>query len=946
MLDRMIPLSFDALMRWALADELSAFSVPFAAPAKERPIGPAAGPHTQLAQNIVSAYAAGARFFELKTVQTLDGEDLPVEKPCILASDEGFNVEWSTELTVPEAYEEYVKAYFALKLLCKVRGLGAPDGFQFNMSVGYDLAGIKSEKIDSFIEGMKDAGATAVWQACQAWAQANMALLPGVDAAYPAAISPAVCTQVTLSTLHGCPPAEIERIAAYLITEKRLTTFIKCNPTLLGYEFARTRLDKMGFVHLQFDDHHFKNDLQYADAVPMLRRLKALAEAYGVSFGVKLTNTFPLKIAAGELPGQEMYMSGRALFALSTHLAAKLSAEFGGALRISYSGGADALNIAALYQAGIHPITVATTLLKPGGYRRFAQMAAAVANLGEPQTTVNTAAVERINAEAVGNPRYHKPTKPLPTRKNGKKVPLLSCTTAPCQGGCPIEQDVPEYIRLMGEGKALEALRVITEKNPLPSITGTICNHRCQGRCRRNFYDDTIHIRGVKKLAAERAMDALLTETKPPVSQGAPVAVVGGGPAGMAAAVFLRRAGVPVTLFEKTGALGGTVRNVIPRFRIPQEAIERDAALLTKLGVTVKLNHPVTSLAELRGQGYKEVVLAIGATKRGALRLAAGAAMNAIDFLERTHDDSGAVSLGKHAVVVGGGNTAMDAARAAMRVPGVETVSIVYRRDMANMPADEEELRQASEDGVKFLPLLSPVSLENGMLTCRVMRLGDADKSGRRQPVETDEITHVPADTVIAAVGEKADEALYAAMGADDNTYFAGDGKSGPATVVEAIAGARDAAKAILAARNAKQEAENAAVKTSDAAQKKGWLMPYTADQNENYRCLSCDAVCSTCVDVCPNRANIEVQVNGQAQIVHIESFCNHCGNCEAFCPYDSAPYKEKFTLFHNKQDFDDSAAPGLYAPDGKREGAQIRAGEDVSALVDALLEDKIIWLR
>ncbi len=951
--DRMTPIPFGELMRWVLTEKNAIFGVrtPYKANAQktlslfgetmETPFGPAAGPHTQLAQNIIAAYVAGARFFELKTVQTLDGEDLPVEKPCINAKDECYNVEWSTELRVPEAFEEYAKAWFALKLISKEMGLGGENGFMFNMSVGYDLEGIKSAKIDTFIEGLKNAADTPIWAECTAWAKENVSLFEKVDAAYVDGISPRICTSITLSTLHGCPPQEIERIASYLITEKGLHTFIKCNPTLLGYEFARGRLDAMGYDYLVFDDHHFKHDLQYKDAVPMFTRLQALADARGLSFGVKLTNTFPVKIAAGELPGGEMYMSGRPLFALSTSLAARLSREFGGKLRISYSGGADALNIAELFKTGIYPITLATTLLKPGGYQRLAQMAASLAACEyKPFAGVDIDAIERITAEAATDAHYTKPIKPLPSRKNEKKVPLLDCFSAPCQGGCPIGQDVPEYIRLMGEGKALDALRVITDKNPLPFITGTICNHRCQNKCRRNFYEETVHIRGVKRLAAEGGMDALLAETKAPAKTGAKVAVVGGGAAGLTAAFFLARAGLPVTVFEKTGVLGGVVRHVIPPFRIGADAVERDADLVRAMGAEIKLNHEVQDLAALRAEGYRYIVLAVGASQRGQLRLEKGETINAIDFLSRFRVDSESVKLGRHVVVVGGGNTAMDTARAAKRVPGVETVSIVYRRDMRNMPADEEELVMAEEDGVVFRPLLSPVSLQNSELTCEVMRLGEPDASGRRAPVATGEMITLPADTVIAAVGEKVDTALYEKLGADENTFLAGDGKRGPATVVEAIADARRAADEILRREGLVIAKAERVAKDTGAASKKGWLMQPTQDKNEHYRCLSCDAICECCADVCPNRANIAVQVQGRTQIVHVDRMCNFCGNCEAFCPYDSAPYKDKFTLFHTEKDFLDSPAAGMVVLNKEARQCRVRAGEDVSELVAAILDD------
>ena len=327
MSDIMTPIPFGKLMNWILEENKkgAVFGIkrPFIAdPDKtyeifgrklETPFGPAAGPHTQLTQNIVASYVAGSRFFELKTVQKLDGEDLPVSKPCIKADDECYNCEWSTELYVPQAFDEYVKAWFACKVLAREYGLGSPDGFQFNMSVGYDLDGIKTEKIDRFIEGMKDASETAVFKECRQWLLDNLDRFEKVSREDVEAISPNVCNCATLSTLHGCPPQEIERIARYLIEEKKVHTFIKCNPTLLGYEYARKIMDDMGYDYVAFGDFHFKDDLQYSDAVPMLQRLQALADEKGLEFGVKITNTFPVDVKQNELPSEEMYMSGKSL---------------------------------------------------------------------------------------------------------------------------------------------------------------------------------------------------------------------------------------------------------------------------------------------------------------------------------------------------------------------------------------------------------------------------------------------------------------------------------------------------------------------------------------------------------------------------------------------------------------------------------------------------------
>lgn len=954
--DRMTPIPFGDLMNWILAEKDGIFGVkryfqskgaalPLLGQELEIPCGPAAGPHTQLAQNIIAAYVAGARFFELKTVQTLDGEDLPVSKPCIRAEDECYNVEWSTELTVGDAMNEYIKAWIALKILSKELALGNPDGFIFNMSVGYNLDGIRSEKIDGFIEGLKDASSTSIWQACTVWLGENLGRFAQIDGAYLESLCPHVCSSVTLSTLHGCPSGEIERIAAYLLEEKGLHTYVKCNPTLLGYEYARKTLDALGYGYLAFDAHHFKEDLQFQDAVPMLERLLEKAHAKGLTFGVKLTNTFPVEIRQGELPGDEMYMSGKALFPLSMAVAARLSKAFGGKLPISYSGGADALNIGSLFQAGICPITVATTVLKPGGYQRFTQLAEILEPCGfDRQGQVDTEALETLAEDAaMPGSRYSKPAKPLPSRKNGKKVPLFSCTFAPCSSGCPIEQDIPQYIRLAGSGDYAGALQVILEKNPLPFMTGTICNHKCTDRCRRNHYEEAIDIRSIKLIAAQNAFDQVLASIVPKAQFQNKVAVIGGGPAGIAAAHLLARAGMNVTVFEKRSHLGGVVKYIIPDFRIGDDAIQRDVALAKAFGAQFVTNHEITSPEQL--SGYKYVVVATGAWK--SLPLAVKGAVPAFDFLEKFNKGE-SLKLGKNVVVVGGGDTAMDAARAAKRVPGVENVSIVYRRDRQNMPAQEEELAAAQADGVAFLPLLSPLRYQKGLLTCAVMELGHRDEKGRRTPMDTGETRQIPADTVISSVGVGLDPALLAAFGVAMNSqaipllvpksnlakgkiYVCGDGASGPSTVVQAIASAHRAVRDILAHEGAPYpEASPSICSPRSAQDKRGVLSCKSYPSEECGRCLGCDSVCQCCVDVCPNRANVSIETAFGPQILHIDRMCNECGNCAVFCPYDSAPYRDKLTLFHTEADFSSSANSGFLVLDRKTGLCKIRLGDMV----------------
>ncbi len=961
MSDIMTCMPFGQLMDWVLQEKKGQDTVfgvhrPYTADPKndmtiftrnlETPVGPAAGPHTQLAQNIIASYYAGARFFELKTVQKMDGAELSacVNKPCILADDEGYNCEWSTELTVPDAMGEYIKAWFILHVIAKEFGLGAQDGFQFNISVGYDLAGIKGDKVNTFIDGMMEAKDTVIFQECRKWLLDNADKFQNFTREDIEAIPSNVCNSATISTLHGCPPQEIESIANYLLTEKHLNTFVKCNPTLLGYDFARKTMDKMGYDYMVFGDFHFRDDLQYEDAVPMLTRLMKLSEELGLEFGVKITNTFPVDVTRNELPSEEMYMSGKALFPLSISLAAKLSAEFAGKLRISYSGGADYYNIDKIVGCGIWPVTMATTLLKTGGYQRFTQVADKVEGICPKKWEgIDVDALKKLAADAITDGHHVKNIKPVPNRKSTKEVPLLDCFYAPCSEGCPIHQDIPQYVALTGEGKYKEALEVILEKNALPFITGTLCAHNCMTKCTRNFYEESVNIRGTKLTAAEHGYEQLIGEIKAGEPNGKKVAVVGGGPAGIAAAYFLAREGAAVTIFEKEEKAGGVIRYVIPGFRIGDAAIDKDISFIQKMGVEIRTNTEITSVADLKAQGYDAVILAIGAGKPGTLKLEKGETVNALKFLRDFKANDGKLNIGKNVVVIGGGNTAMDTARAAKRTEGVEHVYLVYRRTKRYMPAAEDELLEVLEEGVEFKELLSPVSLDGGRLLCKKMKLGQMDASGRAGVTETADVVEVPADTVIVAVGEKIDTDFYTAnqiavdergkAKVNDKTletsvsgvYVAGDGARGAATIVEGIRDAQLAVKDILGKEITRDAAVPGDVK--DCFEKKGILKHSKEAKTEEERCLTCNKVCENCVDVCPNRANISIKVPGMAmnQVIHVDYMCNECGNCKSFCPYASAPYKDKFTLFANEKDMADSKNDGFVVLDKENKTCKVR---------------------
>ncbi|MEI7884958.1 MAG: putative selenate reductase subunit YgfK, partial [Clostridia bacterium] len=877
-----------------------------------------------------------------------------------------YNTEWSSEYTVQGAYEEYLKAWFVLHILEREFDFAKERSFVFNMSVGYNLQGIKTPKIDGFIEGLKDATRSAVFAEYKEQLKADKHLFKNIDDTYIDSITPNVCTAITLSTMHGCPPVEIEAICSYLLSEKKINTLVKMNPTLLGYKFVREALDKMGFDYIGLKEDSFTHDLQYPDGVAMLKRLKVLAKKEGKEFGVKLSNTLPCINGRGVLPGDEMYMSGRALYPLTINLAKMIASEFNGDLIISFSGGADATNIAELYMTGIQPITLATTILKPGGYQRLEQIAKVLDKiLAKAPKKIDLARLEKMAVEAFANKNHIKERRPAASRKISKSLPLTNCYIAPCMSGCPIGQDIPEYVRLVGEGRHKEALQVIIQKNPLPFMTGTICDHQCMSKCTRIDYDESVCIRMLKKVAADNAFDEVIAELKPKqrTENSAKVAVLGAGPAGLAAAYFLAKEGLDVTIFDKKARAGGTVEYIIPEFRIPNENILNDVELVKNMGAKFELGIDANfSIEDLKSKGFKYIMLAIGAGKSSDHGIGGEQhkVKSAIHFLGKFKENASDVSLGKNVAIIGGGNTAMDAARAAKRVAGVENVYIVYRRTKAFMPADPEELALAIADGVIFMELLAPIDFAKGKLNCQKMELGAPDASGRRSPIAIANVfEQIMLDTVISAIGEKVEADILTANGVNVNAkgnvevnenletnlvnvYVGGDAVSGPSTVVEAIADATKVAKSILAKEEKCLCTDPASgiifdayrVKTEITA-KKGVLVDSFNDGKEAGRCLECNIACNNCVEVCPNRANVVVMVSGKSQVLHVDAMCNECGNCASFCPYTEKgePYKYKFTLFGTEDEFNGSKNSGFVLLDEKKLNFKLRKADQVETI-------------
>ena len=969
------------------------------------PLGPAAGPHTQLAQNIITSYLAGARFIELKTVQIMD--TLDISKPCIDARDEGYNVEWSTEYTLPKAFDEYLKAWFIVNALdmAMVEDWKKPS-FIFNMSVGYNLEGIKQERMQTYIDSMIDAAKSPLFEEYKAVLRSYLEndvfqgtflegkekkVLENLDK-----IRTEICPSVTLSTMHGCPPTEIEAICSYMLTEKKRDTFVKLNPTLLGYDRVREILDNLGYDYVGLRRENFEADLQYKDAVPMLKRLKKLGAENGKGFGVKLTNTLGSVNDQGQLPGEEMYMSGRALLPISTEVGARLSAEFDGDLPISYSGGATALSVQDIFETGIHPITVATDMLKPGGYSRLTQMCRILnASDAWDKDRIDVPALKALAAKAQDPENFINKEYRGTNKAKVKDAPLglFDCYVAPCVEACPIHQMIPDYVALAGEGRTAEALAVIYLDNALPNMTGWICDHQCQNHCTRMDYEGPVQIREVKKKLAETAFEEYKKElwTKPEdPDMDNKAAVIGAGPAGLAAAYFLARAGFYVEVFEREASAGGVVKHVIPEFRIPSEVVDNDVRFIEENGVKFNFNADV-KIKDLQDDGFKYVFVAIGAEKSTDARVTGnGKRESAVSMLRRMNRGEDVV-LGKNVVVLGAGNTAMDASRAAMKTSGVESVNIVYRRSFYEMPADHEEYDTAKKDGVVFNWLVNPVDLKDGVLTLMKMELGEPDASGRRKPVETGETFTMPCDYLVTAIGEKADDENMMALGyntEEEGVFLIGDASTGPSTIVRCIADARKAVEEAIDLvyqdieddddeddcececghhhhdddcdcgchdhddedddedDEISEEEEEEMQKAEDLYFKdlygKKTNITYKADtekpadeffKNEAKRCLECSYLCNKCVEVCPNRANVAIDMRSWGafedpfQILHLDAYCNECGNCETFCPHQGGPYKKKFTLFSRRDDFENSTNSGFLVED---DTITVRLGDEI----------------
>jgi putative selenate reductase len=863
----------------------------------ESPIGVAAGPHTQLAQNIVMAWLTGARFIELKTVQTLD--KLEISKPCIDMQDEGYNCEWSQELKIKQSFNEYVNAWILIHILKDKLKIGSPkeSGFVFNMSVGYDLNGIMQENVQWFFDKMK--------YASQEIEQKKKEL----EEIYPNIVNLNISNQlsdnITLSTMHGCPPHEIQQIAEYLISERKLHTSVKLNPTLLGEKDLRNIIQNSGFT-THVPDKAFKHDLKFDDAIGIIQNLRDKAKENNVHFSLKLTNTLESVNHKNVFPKKEkmMYGSGKLLHPISVNVARKLSNELNGEVDISFSGGIDALNVRETLETGLFPVTVCSDLLKPGGYGRLSQYIEDIKEVELPEMIK----IEQLNSYAdsvLKDTAYRKKGFKDQSIKTGKQLNYFDCHFAPCEITCPTHQDIPSYMHFTAHGEFEKAYAVIKETNPFPNSTGMICDHKCQTKCTRINYDSPLLIRDIKRFISETYTNSKKTYPEEIASKiNKKVSIIGAGPSGLTCAYYLNKAGFDVEIFEAKKKSGGMVSAAVPKFRLSDEAIDIDIRAIENSGVQI---HYSTKVATVQFEMIKEqsdfVYIAAGAQNAYTLNIEGSDHPDVLDPLEFLYSvkDSQSKTDAVKIVVIGGGNTAMDAVRTAHRiVPEVGSATLVYRRTLKQMPAEYKEIKDVIDEGIDIIELASPlkVIIENNKikaLRCIKMKLGEPDESGREKPVEIPGSEFdISCDTIIPAIGQSlaidfTDKKNLVVKGNSyetklENVFIGGDALRNASTLIHAVADGRKAANQILTKAGILTEQINSVsssrirstakelmlkkVKREKRLESEGTIQTISKIQipippvmtekeamQEASRCLMCDELCQICVTLCPNLA-------------------------------------------------------------------------------------------
>jgi putative selenate reductase len=440
-------------------DDQCDLAVSFCGNPASNPLGPAAGPHTQLAQNIVLSWLAGARIIELKTVQRQDR--LELTRPCIDMATVGYNTEWSQELRLDESLREYVKASMMIEILRRWLFNSGADSHAgnldtiFDVSVGYDLEGIQSMPIRNWLKTMRNAGKLID--------ELRKEIPEELDLYRDYSFKSEISNSITLSTFHGTPANEIEHICEFLLSEMGYHVIIKMNPPMLGKDRLEYLLhDKLGYTDIEVNQKVYDVNISFADAVTVVRRLQATAARLGKTIGVKFGNTLEVVNNGKFLKDKIQYLSGQPLHILHLALVDEWRKVFGPDFPISFSAGVDANNFADCVSIGLVPVTVCTDLLRPGGYGRLPQYLNTLQQRMKAQSARSipefiksskrasakpglddsnkgrSILTSELLAKSIENPRYHAKSNQKPPRKIGSHLYLWDCVNCDkCIPVCP-----------------------------------------------------------------------------------------------------------------------------------------------------------------------------------------------------------------------------------------------------------------------------------------------------------------------------------------------------------------------------------------------------------------------------------------------------------------------------------------------------------------------------
>jgi putative selenate reductase len=679
--------------------------------------------------------------------------------------------------------------------------------------------------------------------------------------------------------------------------------------------------DKLGY-NIIVPDEAFEHDLKYNEAVKMIISLTKIAKDNNVQLGFKLTNTLESLNSTHWLPKDEkmVYTSGRALHPISINLAAKLQSDFNGELDLTFSAGVDAFNVSDTLACDLTPITVCSDLLKPGGYLRLTQYLEEIRknisasgsksidefikSKNENSSALTESSLHNLNKYAdsvLQNKIYHKSSFPYDNIKTTRELTAYDCIHSPCIDTCAVEQNVPEYMYYTANGDFEKAYKVILKDNPLPNITGNVCDHLCQAKCTRINYDNPLLIRGIKRFISEKydgTADLKLKE-----KNGLKAAVIGAGPSGLTCAYFLALEGYEVNVYESKSFAGGMVSDSIPIFRLTDKQIEDDIAVIKSIGVSLHFNQKVDTdfFSSLQNEN-DYIYVGIGAQNSKKLGIPGEELVGVWDQLTFLSENrsSGKTKVGKNIAIIGGGLSAVDAARTANRImDNGGKVTMIYRRTKKEMPVGDDEIKALLDEGIILIELTAPLSISPNnselSLKCIKMKLGDEDESGRRRPIPIEKSEfNMSFDTIITAIGQdivldfvegnklNVNEATNETQIA--NVFAGGDFLRGADSLINAMGDGRKVAEIIIqrsievyklpkltpAMKISQLEFQRkqayrefgSSLPEIDVDERTGFdlvnpVLDEETAKREAERCLYCEDLCNICIGVCPNFSNV-----------------------------------------------------------------------------------------